>query len=124
GIYVDALTEVPEFIVGETINFQLELMVRQENVPVTLSSLNGQEINKKLEFNQVLREKSSIVYNQLTQPYWLRKPHSLGKFDVDEAFFGQPLNIDGPSAQAYLKIYDHIIPIHFALEYRYVNPVH
>lgn len=124
GIYVDALTEVPEFIVGKTINFQLELMVRQENVPVTLSSLNGQEINKKLEFNQLLREKSSIVYNQLTQPYWLRKPHSLGKFDVDEAFFGQPLNIDGPSAQANLKIYDHIIPIHFDLEYRYVNPVH
>lgn len=123
GIHSEAYTTSPEFVKNQAIPFQFDIIVRQSDIPVKLLSLQDKSVGKNLNFNEISRESSSLIHSEITQPFWLRKKNSLGKFDIDSEFYGQTVDTDGPTVQAVIQIYDHKVPVNYAVNYKFVDPV-
>jgi hypothetical protein len=101
GLHVEASTATEAFTPGQTAAIKLEAITRS-NVPITLQEVrcpNTGESNKidaALPSNElVTKDLSCRTPNDApySQPYWLRKPGSLGTFAVDDQkLIGLPEN--------------------------------
>ncbi|PRD53751.1 LmbE family protein [Sphingobacterium gobiense] len=123
GIKIESLSPRLRVVDGQPIAFQTEVVVRNPEVHVELLRINDTKIEQTLPINEVTTFEQVLPPTAITQPYWLRKPHTLGKFDVDPENFGYPMNPDLPAAHIHLKIADVPFVIQTPIQYRYVDPV-
>jgi len=123
GIKIESLTPQLRSIEGQPVPFQTEIVVRNPDVHVELLRINEKEVGQSLPVNEVATFEGSLPKAAITQPYWLRMPHTQGKFDVAPEYFGYPMNPDMPAAYVQLKIAGVPIDIQTPIQYRYVDPV-
>jgi len=123
GIKVESLTPRLRLVEGQPIAFQTEIVVRNPDVHVELLHINENKIGQTLPSNEVITFEQILPPTNITQPYWLRKSHTQGKFDVDPKHFGYPMNPDLPAAHIYFNVAGVPIHIQTPLQYRYVDPV-
>jgi len=101
GLHVEASTATETFTPGQTAAIKLEA-INRSNVPVTLQEVRfphsgeSNKIDASLPSNElVTKDLSSKIPEDApySQPYWLRKPASLGTFAVeDQKLIGLPEN--------------------------------
>src|SRR5215471_9802132 len=101
GLHVEASTSSETFTPGQTAPIKLEA-INRSNVPVTLQEVRlphsgeSNKIDAALPSNElVTKDLSSKIPDDApySQPYWLRKPASLGTFAVDDQkLIGLPEN--------------------------------
>ncbi|GHE29625.1 PIG-L family deacetylase [Sphingobacterium griseoflavum] len=123
GIRIASLTASARSVAGHAVPFKTEAIARNPNVPIVVQRINGQEINQQLPENEVAIFEGTVDRVEITQPYWLKKPHSLGKFDVAPEYYGYPMSPDLPSVTIDLLIAGVPVSIKQALRYRFVDPV-
>ncbi|MGN5955678.1 PIG-L family deacetylase [Sphingobacterium lactis] len=125
GLHMTATSKKALAVMQEEIPIQLELISRSNNIPVILKAIDGdsiKEISLPVNKTQTFTIQKSFANN--TQPYWLVKPHTLGKFDVAESDFGYPENNEKPKVTVQLDFYGEKITLDLPIVYRYVDPVH
>jgi LmbE family N-acetylglucosaminyl deacetylase len=101
GLHVEASTATETFTPGQTAAIKLEA-INRSNIPVTLQEVRfppsgeSNKIDAALPSNElVTKDLSSKIPDDApySQPYWLRKPASLGTFAVeDQKLIGLPEN--------------------------------
>src|SRR5262245_39824020 len=101
GLHVEASTATETFTPGQTAAIKLEA-INRSNVPVTLQEVrfpntgDSSKIDAALSSNELITKDLSYRIPDdapYSQPYWLRKPASLGTFAVDEQkLIGLPEN--------------------------------
>ncbi|TYR37268.1 PIG-L family deacetylase [Sphingobacterium phlebotomi] len=123
GIKVESLTPRLRLVEQQPINFQTEIVVRNPDVHVELLGINENKIGQTLPTNEVTTFEQVLLPTAITQPYWLRKPHTQGKFSVDPQNFGYPMNPDLPTAHIHFNLAGVPIHIQTPIRYRYVDPV-
>lgn len=123
GMYVEATSNKPGAVIAEAVPFSLDIISRSEEANASLKSINGKPANKLLTYNKPVTVDGQITAGQSSQPYWLIKPHSLGKFEVEERNFGKPENLDPISVELVFQVAGVDIPVKKPIKYRYVDPV-
>lgn len=123
GFYIDNYTLKPVGIVGESVEVFQEIIVRNPNIVASVERIGTQSIRQTLENNKTFRHQYQITSPAITQPFWLRKPYTLGKFDVEEADFGAAESSDRPQTEIVITIDGLPIVIHQPITHRYVDPV-
>jgi LmbE family N-acetylglucosaminyl deacetylase len=101
GLHVEASTAIETFTPGQTAAIKLEA-INRSNISVTLQELrfpntgDSSKIDAALPSNElVTKDLSCKIPNDApySQPYWLRKPGTLGTFAVDDQkLIGLPEN--------------------------------
>lgn len=101
ALHVEASTATETFTPGQTAAIKLEA-INRSNIPVTLQELrfpntgDSSKIDAALPSNELItKDLSCRIPNDApySQPYWLRKPASLGTFAVDDQkLIGLPEN--------------------------------
>lgn len=123
GLWFDAISPSKSYAEKEEFQVNVEAIVRNPSVQVEVISINDQAVNGNLETNKLWRNQQAFTWNIATQPYWLEKPNSLGKFDVKPALVGHPTNPDKPQVKFTFKVNGETITRHQAIQYRTVDPV-
>ncbi len=123
GLRIESTVSNARAVAGTSVPFKTEIIVRNRGVKASISALNGQNIDEKLPENEVASFSSTILANDITQPYWLVKPHTLGRFVVEATDYGYPMNPDLPLAKIDLQIGEVPITVQQAIQYRFVDPV-
>src|SRR5262245_3211062 len=92
GLHVEASTATETFTPGQTAAVKVEAIIRS-NVPVTLQEVrfpntgDSNKIDAPLPWNELVTKDLSFKIPDdapYSQPYWLRKPRTLGTFTVDD----------------------------------------
>ena len=101
GLHVETFTATETFTPGQTAAIKLEA-INRSNIPVTLQEIrfpnsgDSTRIDAPLPSNElVTKDLSSRIPDNApySQPYWLRKPRTLGTFTVDDQkLIGLPEN--------------------------------
>ena len=101
GLHVEASTATETFTPGETAAIKLEA-INRSNIPVTLQEVrfpntgDSNKIDAPLPSNELVSKDLSCripADAPYSQPYWLRKPRTLGTFTVDDQkLIGLPEN--------------------------------
>jgi LmbE family N-acetylglucosaminyl deacetylase len=101
GLHVEASTATETFTPGQTAAIKLEA-INRSNIPVTLQEVRfphtgeSNKVDAALPSNElVTKDLSSRIPDDApySQPYWLRKPGTLGTFAVDDQkLIGLPEN--------------------------------
>lgn len=123
GLQIAALVEKPFYAQGTPIPFKTEFVTRNPDVKLNLLTINQQTVNLSPAYNQIISSTNQLAAQKTTQPFWLAKPHSLGKFEVGPNDFGQAINRDLPSADIRIELAGVEIPLRIPLQYKYVDPV-
>ncbi len=123
GFHFDNYTVKPVGIVGEFVDVFQEIIVRNPNVTASIERIGTQSIRQALKNNVAFRHQYQITPSAITQPYWLRKPYTLGKFDVEEADFGAAESSDRPQTEIVITIDGLPITIQQPIRHRFVDPV-
>jgi LmbE family N-acetylglucosaminyl deacetylase len=132
GLHVEASTATETFTPGQTATIKLEA-INRSNVPVTLQEarfLNTGDSNKvdaALPSNELVTKDLShrIPDNaQYSQPYWLRKPETLGTFTVDDQkLIGLPENPPALPIEVVLQVSGQELRYTVDTKYRPVDTV-
>ena len=123
GLWVEATAEHRQYPVNTTFEVNIEALVRTPNVNVELVQVNNDKVNYNLYCNIPWKGKENSTWPQITQPYWLNLPHSLGKFEVTQHDLGNPTNSDKPSIRLVLKVNGEELAINTDIQYKTVDPV-
>ena len=113
GLHLEAVTEKPAAQPGENLTVQVEainrspLEVKLQSVQV-LSNKAATPVGKTLAPNELFTQKVTVALPDdlpFSQPYWLRKPGTLGTYAVSEqALIGRPENQPPVSIDVTLQI--------------------
>ena len=123
GIVVESIASQPNYVIGQSFNVTNEIIKRASESDVKLISIDGKSINESIPGNETKKYQSQKSADHWTQPYWLEKPNSLGKFDIEEKNFGYPENTDNPSTKFVLTVDGLQLEVEKPVEYRFVDPV-
>src|SRR5436309_13461322 len=129
---VAASTATETFTPGQTAAIKLDA-INRSNVPITLQEVRfpntGEsiKIDAALPSNELLtKDLSSRISNDTpySQPYWLRKPGTLGAFAVDDQkLIGLPENSPALPVEIVLQVNGQELRYLLAAKYRTVDPV-
>jgi Uncharacterized proteins, LmbE homologs len=132
GLHVEASTPNETVTPGQTVTIKLEAINRC-NIPVTLQEarfpLSGEpmKIDAALPANELVTKDLSCKIPESTpysQPYWLRKPGTLGTFAVDDQqLIGLPENPPNLPVEIVLQINGQELRYTVDGKYRTVDPV-
>ena len=132
GLHVEASTTNETVTPGQTVTVKLEA-INRSNIPVTLQEarfpLSGEsmKIDAALPANELATKDLSCKIPENTpysQPYWLRKPGTLGTFTVDDQqLIGLPENPPDLPVEIVLQINGQELSYTVEGKYRTVDPV-
>ncbi len=132
GLHVEASTTNETVTPGETATIKLEA-INRSNIPVTLQEVrcpNPSEsikIETTLPANEMVTKDLSCKIPENTsysQPYWLRKPGTLGAFAVeDQTLVGLPENPPELPIEVVLQVSGQELRYTVDTRYRTVDPV-
>lgn len=124
GLFLEGVADDYTATAGDSLYLNFE-SVNRSPVDVELLSLQVEQLkykfptDKELGNNIKYEEKIGLVvpdFLPISQPYWLKKEHSLGMFNVDDQqLIGQPENGDALQAVFEVKVFDEVI--------EYVKPI-
>lgn len=123
GIVAESIAAKPNYVVNQTFPVNNEIIKRAADVSVKLISIDGKQLAEALPANETKKYPSEKRIAHWTQPYWLEKPNSLGKFDIEDSNFGNPENTDNPQTAFVIEVDGLAISIDKPVEYRFVDPV-
>lgn len=123
GIVAESIAAKPNYVVNQTFPVSNEIIKRAADVSVKLISIDGKQLAEALPANETKKYPSEKKIAHWTQPYWLEKPNSLGKFDIEDSNFGNPENTDNPQTAFVIEVDGLAISIDKPVEYRFVDPV-
>ena len=113
GLHVEASTATETFTPGQTATIKLEA-INRSNVPVTLQEArfpntgDSNKIDAALPSNELVTKDLSCRIPDdapYSQPYWLRKPETLGTFAVDDQkLIGLPENPPALPVEVVLQV--------------------
>ncbi|BDD05327.1 PIG-L family deacetylase [Aureibacter tunicatorum] len=128
GLHVIAKSDEKIISTGDTLNTQIEIILRNINInaPVLQSiTANGdkQLLDKKIEINETTTlEMPFIIDRQSTQPYWLEKGYDY-LFDVnDKSSVGLPESSEAFPLFATLNINGNLLTVPVPVRYVWVDP--
>ncbi|MEC3881568.1 PIG-L family deacetylase [Parapedobacter sp. 10938] len=117
GIWFESYAPVSQLAVGEQATINTAYIVRRPNVNVIVG-------NHPLPFNEPYEQTAAFTASRITQPYWLRQAHGLGRFTVaNQEDVGRPLNSDGPKTPITLAINGKSLTFERPIVYKYTHPV-
>ena len=131
GIWIEAIASDYSSYPGGSVKIRAGI-VNRSNYPFTLKSIQFQYgENKNLDdplkdndfktINEEITLPKDIPY---TQPYWLRKPHKLGSYEVDDQqMIGKPVNKSPISVTFTLKAGNVEFKLTTPVFYRWNDPV-
>ena len=132
GLHVEASTATETFTPGQTATIKLEA-INRSNVPVTLQEArfpntgDSNKIDAALPSNELVTKDLScrIPDNApYSQPYWLRKPGTLGTFAVDDQkLIGLPENPPALPVEIVLQVSGQELRYIVDTKYRTVDTV-
>lgn len=123
GIVAESIAAKPNYVVNQTFPVSNEIIKRAADVSVKLISIDGKQLAEALPANETKKYPSEKKIAHWTQPYWLERPNSLGKFDIEDSNFGNPENTDNPQTAFVIEVDGLAISIDKPVEYRFVDPV-
>ncbi len=117
GIWFESYAPAAKFAVGEQIPIKTAFIVRRRDVEVSVGDTT-------LTFNEPYEQSSTFTPHTTTQPYWLRSPHGLGSFAIDDPQnVGRPGNYDVPRTTPLLRINGIELTFERPIVYKYTHPV-
>ncbi|PYL60746.1 MAG: LmbE family protein [Verrucomicrobia bacterium] len=132
GLHVEASTETATFSPGQTAKIKLDA-INRSNVPVTLEEVRfpntgaSMKIDAALPANDLVTKDLSCKIPDDTpysQPYWLRKPGTVGTFTVDDQkLIGLPENPPALPVEIVLQVNGQQLRYIVDTRYRTVDPV-
>jgi LmbE family N-acetylglucosaminyl deacetylase len=132
GLHVEASTNNEAVTPGQTLTVKLEAINRCE-IPVTLQEVrfpnsgSSMKIDAPLPANELVTKDLSCRIPENTpysQPYWLRKPETLGTFAVDDQkLIGLPENPPELPVEIVLQVSGQELRYVVDAKYRTVEPV-
>src|SRR5262245_32858679 len=132
GLHVETSTATETFTPGQTAAIKLEA-INRSNVPVTLQEVrfpntgDSSKIDAALSSNELITKDLSYRIPDdapYSQPYWLRKPASLGTFAVDEQkLIGLPENPPALPVEIVLQVNGQELRYIVYTKYRTVESV-
>ncbi len=132
GLHVEASTINEAITPGQTATIKLEAINRC-NIPVTLQEVRfpnsgeSMKIDAALPSNELVTKDLSCKIPEnasYSQPYWLRKPGTLGAFAVDDqTLVGLPENPPALPVEIALKVNGQELRYTLDTKYRTVDPV-
>ena len=132
GLHVEASTATETFTPGQTATIKLEA-INRSNVPVTLQEArfpntgDSNKVDVALPSNELVTKDLSyrIPDNApYSQPYWLRKPETLGTFTVDDQkLIGLPENPPALPIEVVLQVSGQELRYTVDTKYRPVDTV-
>src|SRR5206468_1323442 len=132
GLHVEASTANEAVTPGQTETIKLEAINRC-NIPVTLQEVrfplsgDSMKIDAALPFDQLVTKDLSCKIPENTpysQPYWLRKPGTLGAFAVDDqTLVGLPENPPDLPVEIVLQVNGQELRYTVDTKHRMVDPV-
>lgn len=123
GIWIDASTKSDQYPINKDFEVLLETIARRPNISVKLLKTSLGEIQETLTTNVNWTLSKYYKSSQITQPYWLEKEHSLGKFEVNPTDIGYPTNPSRPSVTFTFDINGKVLSRTQDIQYRVVDPV-
>jgi hypothetical protein len=132
GLHVETSTATETFTPGQTAAIKLEA-INRSNIPVTLQEVRfphsgeSNKIDATLPSNElVTKDLSSKIPDDApySQPYWLRKPASLGTFTVDDQkLIGLPENPPALPVEIVLQVNGQALRYIVDTQYRSADAV-
>ncbi len=132
GLHVEASTATETFTPGQTATIKLEA-INRSNVPVTLQEArfpntgDSNKIDAALPSNELVTKDLSYRIPDdapYSQPYWLRKPETLGTFTVDDQkLIGLPENPPALPVEVVLQVSGQELRYTVDTKYRPVDTV-
>ena len=132
GLHVEASTATETFTPGQTATIKLEA-INRSNVPITLQEArfpntgDSNKVDAALPSNELVTKDLShrIPDNApYSQPYWLRKPETLGTFTVDDQkLIGLPENPPALPIEVVLQVSGQELRYTVDTKYRPVDTV-
>src|SRR5215467_9346931 len=132
GLHVETSTATETFTPGQTAAIKLEA-INRSNIPVTLQEVrfpntgDSSKIDAALPSNELVSKDLSCRIPEdapYSQPYWLRKPRTLGAFAVDDqTLVGLPENPPELSVEIALQVNGQQLRYILDTKYRTVDPV-
>ena len=132
GLHVEASTATEAFTPGQTATIKLEA-INRSNIPVTLQEVrfpntgDSNKIDAALPSNELVTKDLSCRIPDdapYSQPYWLRKPGTLGTFAVDDQkLIGLPENPPALPVEIVLQVNGQELRYLVDTKYRTVDPV-
>ena len=132
GLHVEASTTNEGVTPGQTVKIKLEA-INRSNIPVTLQKVRfpnpgeSMKIDAALPSNELVTKDLSCRIPEDTpysQPYWLRKPGTLGAFAVDDQqLIGLPENPPDFPVEIALQVNSQELRYLVDTKYRTVDPV-
>lgn len=127
GIWVETAASAPTFAINDTIPLNLQAISRlpaDASFKVKLESPDGKKQFDLLP-EQPVSYSMSIPASKIgyTQPYWLRKKHGIGAYELDSTQdLARPENKSAFAGTVRVHINDAIIELHLPLIYKFTDP--
>jgi LmbE family N-acetylglucosaminyl deacetylase len=132
GLYCGANARRYYAVPGEPLTVGFEF-VNRSNGSVVVEAVRSEAlrvdtlVRAKLEENVVLEFTTSHPVDgnlDYSDPYWLREPHGIGRFTVDDpSLIGMPESPPAISFTVSLRVHSEPLSIDLPLNYRWVDPV-
>jgi LmbE family N-acetylglucosaminyl deacetylase len=123
GLWFESYANEASYALDDIIKVRTQVILRS-NVPVTVTVKNN---STSLVNNNLTNIDSEMPADNITQPYWLKNPHSVGFYNTDYLDSGKlvwqktlPQNIP-PSVSVNFKIYNTTITYQTPVEYKYTD---
>ena len=123
GLWFESYTVQALQALGDSIKLRSDIVL-QSKIPVKLLSLNSkkQDIDLKEGISKSIQ--SSVLANEITEPYWLMENHPLGMFKVeDQQLIGYPEKASLATIDFFFKISDQVISYQRPAVYKYTDQV-
>lgn len=129
GLWVEALSKQQIVTAGDSVEVNL-LAINRSDVTVQLNdiTINNEKIsfNKLLEKGILINENKKVMVAEMQQnshPHWLKKPHGIGLFQVNDVLeIGNPENTPPLSAIFNIAINGKSVKIEVPVQYKTVDP--
>jgi hypothetical protein len=132
ALHIESIATAPVVCPGHKLPIKLEV-INRGSVPINLVRVFGPPSGEKLELNQSLNRDEFVVKDlnptlptdsPYSQPYWLRKPPTLGTFNVgDQQLIGRPENPPAFPIEVTLNIAGQELTYSVTTTFRRVDPI-
>ena len=132
ALHIESIATAPVVCPGHKLPIKLEV-INRGSVPINLVRVFGPASGEKLELNQSLNRDEFVVKDlnptlptdsPYSQPYWLRKPPTLGTFNVgDQQLIGRPENPPAFPIEVTLNIAGQELTYSVTTTFRRVDPI-
>jgi LmbE family N-acetylglucosaminyl deacetylase len=127
GIWIEANTPENIYSIGDSIPVKVQAIARTKtNYPISVSLTIAGRKTVMLEHNKLISNDYKIASadENSTQPYWLRKNHPIGQFDIEkQTLVGSPENPDPLSVKLQITINGQVIEWNSPIVYKSTDPI-